>query len=140
MFVLDAHSASRLVGVHPDLVKVVLDCAKNGVMPFQFGISEGVRTVQQQVADVAAGRSETMKSRHLDGHAVDLVVLVKGAASWAWPPYYTLADQMKAAAARCGVPIEWGGDWETLKDGPHFQLPWADYPSAAATSDTPISA
>lgn len=129
-FTLDAHSTQRLIGVHPDLVKVVQDCAKNGTMPFSFGVSEGLRTLAQQQIDVAAGKSQTLKSRHLDGHAVDLVVLVNGAAVWAWPPYSVLAEQMKAAAARCNVPIEWGGDWTTLKDGPHFQLPIEQYPSA----------
>jgi peptidoglycan L-alanyl-D-glutamate endopeptidase CwlK len=131
-FVLDAHSAQRLVGVHPDLVKVVRDCAQNGVMPFTFGVTEGLRTLAQQQKNVAAGASQTMRSRHLDGHAVDLVVLIDGAISWAWPPYDALAEQMKAAAARCNVPIEWGGSWATLKDGCHYQLPWGIYPSADA--------
>jgi peptidoglycan L-alanyl-D-glutamate endopeptidase CwlK len=130
-FVIDARSAARLVGVHPDLVKVVQDCAKNGTMPFTFGVTEGVRSLAQQKADVAAGKSQTMKSRHLDGHAVDLVVLQSGQPVWAWPPYSVLADQMKAAAERCGVKINWGGDWESLRDGPHFQLDWEAYPSDA---------
>lgn len=131
-FVLDQHSLAHLQGVHPDLVKVVQDCAANGVMPFTFGVSQGLRTLAEQEADVKAGRSQTMKSRHLDGHAVDLVVLVNGVVSWAWPPYDILAFQMKAAAARCGIPINWGGDWVTFKDGPHFELPWEQYPSAPA--------
>lgn len=132
-FQLDKISLFHLTGVHPDLIKVVNDCAENGKLPFTFGVSEGLRTPQQQKIDVAAGKSQTQNSRHLDGHAVDLVVLVAGKVTWSWPPYFTLADQMKAAAARCKVPIEWGGDWTTLKDGPHFQLPWVEYPSGAHT-------
>lgn len=136
-FVLDGISTAHLKGVHPDLVKVVQDCAANGVMPFTFAVSEGLRTLRQQKQDVAAGKSQTMKSRHLDGHAVDLVILNNGKVSWSWPQYDVLAVQMKAAAARCNIPVEWGGDWVTLKDGPHWQLPWSAYPSggnAALTS------
>lgn len=135
-FILDTISNAHLRGVHQDLTRVVLDCATNGTMPFTFGVSEGLRTISQQKADVAAGKSQTMRSRHLDGHAVDLVVLVGGKVTWTWPPYFQLADQMKAAAARCGIPIEWGGDWETLKDGPHYQLPYLEYPSGGKDSIT----
>jgi peptidoglycan L-alanyl-D-glutamate endopeptidase CwlK len=132
-FVLDPHSLKMLVGVHPDLLRVVNDCAANLQAPFTFGVTEGVRSLQQQKLDVAHGKSQTLRSRHLDGHAVDLVTLFSNKLSWAWPPYDVLAAQMKAAAARCGVPIEWGGDWTTLKDGCHFQLPWVDFPSGGHT-------
>lgn len=135
-FVLDPHSVANLQGVHPDLQKVVYDCADNGVMPFTFVVTEGLRTPAQQKIDVAAGKSQTMNSRHLDGHAVDLAVMIQGEISWAWPPYDALAGQMKAAGVRCGVPIEWGGDWLTLKDGPHFQLPFATYPSNVSAPET----
>lgn len=112
---------------------MVQDCAKNGVMPFTFAVTEGLRSLDQQKKDLAAGKSQTLRSRHLDGHAVDLVVLTDGAICWAWPPYHVLAEQMEAAAARCNVPVEWGGDWLTFKDGCHWQLPWGNYPSAEAT-------
>ena len=36
--------------------------------------------------------------------------------------------QRRLAAAAEKVAIEWGGDWKSFKDGPHFQLPWAKYP------------
>lgn len=132
-FALDPISLKHLEGVHPDLVRVVQDCAANGAMPFTFGVSEGLRTIQQQKKDVAAGKSQTQNSRHLDGHAVDLVVLCHGHITWAWPPYYVLADQMKVAGRRVGVPIEWGGDFPHFKDGPHYQLPRARYPGGAYT-------
>lgn len=130
-FALDRISVTHLIGVNPDLVRVVNDCAANGVLPFTFGVSEGVRSIQQQKIDVQTGKSSTMNSRHLDGHAVDLVVLIQGKVCWAWPPYHVLATQMKEAAARVGVPIECGADWEKLPDGPHVQLPFAQYPSGA---------
>lgn len=155
-FALDQHSAQNLVGIHPDLVRVVKDCAQNGAMPFLFGVSQGLRTLTQQRQDVANGKSQTMRSRHLDGHACDLVVLNNMVPSWAWPQYYVLADQMRAAAMRCNIPLTWGGCWDTpvaqwtedaahesagyiLRskahgghgwiDGPHFELPWSAYPA-----------
>ena len=75
-----------------------------------------------------------MKSRHLTGHAVDLAALVdldgngKFDIRWDWPLYKTIADNMKEAAKRLKLKVEWGGDWKSFKDGPHFQLPWNEYP------------
>jgi peptidoglycan LD-endopeptidase CwlK len=135
-FTLDPHSVANLQGVHPDLVRVVYDCAANGVMPFTFGITQGLRTQAMQKVYVAAGKSETMNSRHLDGHAVDMVVLIQGQATWSWPMYEALNVQMQAAAARCGVPVTWGGSWTTLKDGCHFELPRDKYPSTVTAPET----
>ena len=69
-----------------------------------------------------------MKSRHLTGHAIDLAAKVGDEVRWDWPLYHKLADAMKKAAAVYDIEIEWGGDWKTFPDGPHFQLPWATYP------------
>ncbi|WP_245680676.1 M15 family metallopeptidase [Veronia pacifica] len=69
-----------------------------------------------------------MNSRHLTGHAVDLGAWVSGEVRWDWPLYYRIADAVKAASIELGIPIEWGGDWKSFPDGPHFQLPWAEYP------------
>jgi peptidoglycan L-alanyl-D-glutamate endopeptidase CwlK len=122
---LSATSVARLSKVHPDLQRVI---TRASLGPVQFTITEGLRTLERQKALLAAGATTTLKSRHLTGHAVDLAVLVSGKLRWDWPLYRGLADQVKAAAARENVPIEWGGDWRTFKDGPHFQLPWAVYP------------
>ena len=69
-----------------------------------------------------------MNSRHLTGHAVDLAPVINGAVSWDWPLYHRLAKTVKASAAELGVPLTWGGDWRTFKDGPHWELPWASHP------------
>jgi peptidoglycan L-alanyl-D-glutamate endopeptidase CwlK len=69
-----------------------------------------------------------MNSRHITGHAVDLAALVGGQVRWDWPLYGKLAEAMKAAAAELKIPMEWGGDWKTLRDGPHFELSRAKYP------------
>jgi peptidoglycan L-alanyl-D-glutamate endopeptidase CwlK len=124
---LTARCGQRLAGVHPDLVRVVERAAKDGT---KFRIIEGLRTMDRQSELVRAGRSQTMRSRHLTGHAVDLAALDEaGRVTWARPAYEALASQVKAAAAAEGVTVEWGGDWRSFFDGPHFQLPWAGYPA-----------
>lgn len=124
--ILNDRSRSRLQGVHQDLVRVVLRAAE--ITEIEFVVTEGVRTKARQKQLVAAGASKTMSSRHLTGHAVDLAAVVAGKVRWDWPLYHKLAAAMKRAAAELGVPLEWGGDWRTFKDGPHFQLPWKAYP------------
>lgn len=120
-------SQKSLVGVHPDL-RAVMDRALQ-ISPLDFIVIEGLRTVERQKQLVASGASKTLRSRHLTGHAVDLLPIgPDGKAAFDWPLYYKLAPAVKQAAKDVGVPIEWGGDWRTFKDGPHFQLPWDEYP------------
>ncbi len=124
--------AAKLKKAHPDLVKVVRRAAEITKMPFKIG--EAARSVEQQRKNIAAGVSQTMNSRHIvskDGlaRAVDLLAMPDGSkVTWSWPPYHELATAMKQAAKDVKVPIEWGGDWKSFKDGPHFQLPWKGYP------------
>jgi len=125
-FKLGARSLGRLKGLHPDLVKVVTRAIE--ISTVDFAVLEGLRTIERQKALVEAGSSQTMNSRHLDGHAVDLGAWVDGQIDWSWPLYARIAGAMKMAAKDVNVPIEWGGDWATFKDGPHFQLPWKEYP------------
>lgn len=125
-FHLSKRSLARLEGVHPDLVAVVHRAIE--VTEIDFGVSEGVRTVRRQERLVASGASTTMNSRHITGHAVDLVAYIGSRIAWDWPLYFKIADAMKQAADELGIPLEWGGDWKRFKDGPHFQLPWAEYP------------
>ena len=132
-FALDRNSQGKLALVHPDLIRVVNDCAANGVMPFQFVVIEGMRTLAQEQINVDTGASETLHSRHLANKqglacAVDLGIIINNKLTWSPKPYMTLAVQMKASAHKLVVPMEWGGDWETLKDLVHYQLPWAQYP------------
>lgn len=119
-------SRQRLVGVHPDLTRVVLRAANAA----DFAVIEGLRTLERQKYLVAKGASKTMRSRHLTGHAVDLAPVVDGNIRWDWKFFNPLAEIVKAAAKDESVFLEWGGDWLTFKDGPHWQLPWAAYPGA----------
>jgi len=123
-FILSNRSLSNLEGVHPDLVAVV----KRAICltSQDFTVIEGIRSLARQEQLVASGASQTMNSRHLTGHAVDLVPYP---VSWDWPLFYPIADAMKLAAEELNVDLEWGGDWRTFKDGPHFQLSWSQYPA-----------
>lgn len=125
-FRFSARSLRRMKGVHPDLVRVMHRAIK--ITPIDFTILEGVRSLATQRRYFAAGKSRTMNSRHLTGHAIDVAPYVNGAISWDWDDFYPLADAVKAAAKAEAVPVEWGGDWRRFKDGPHWQLPWAIYP------------
>lgn len=125
-FRLSTRSRSRLKGVHPDLVAVVEAAVAR--TPIDFMITEGLRTRERQAALMRAGASRTLNSRHLTGHAVDVAALVDGAVRWDWPLYPRIAEAFKAAARTLGVAIVWGGDWPTLRDGPHFELDRRAFP------------
>jgi peptidoglycan L-alanyl-D-glutamate endopeptidase CwlK len=116
---LSIRSLKRLEGVHVDLVRVVVRAIQ--ICPTDFSVHEGLRDIVRQRVLVDAGKSQTMNSRHLTGHAVDL---------WLWPldwddydRWQQLTDAMVRASAELDVPIECGSVWKTLKDWPHFQLP-----------------
>lgn len=125
-FRLSPRSLERLTGVHPDLQKVVKLAIE--ITSIDFGITEGVRDAERQKKLYDAGLSKTLNSRHLTGHAVDVVAYHDGAVTWAWPAYEIVADAFKEAARRLAVPIVWGGDWRSFKDGPHFELDREAYP------------
>lgn len=123
---LAPRSEARLQGVHPDLVRVMRRAAEMGA---RFQVTCGLRSIEEQKALLAAGKSKTLKSRHLTGHAIDFVAIDEGGVSYDHPDMLAVAQKIKAAAADCGVPVEWGGDWKSFKDTPHFQLPASRYPA-----------
>lgn len=122
----------RLQGVHPDLVRVIEQARDRA----PFIVTEGVRTRERQADLVRIGASRTMNSRHLTGHAVDIAywlddgdgVPENGEIRWDWPLYETLGATVKGVARGLGVPIVWGGDWPSFRDGPHFELDRRHYP------------
>lgn len=121
---LNARSRKALVGVHPDLVRVVELAAERCSVPVV--VTEGRRDQERQAMLVAAGKSQTLNSRHLTGHAVDLV----DADNFGYevPDMEAIAQAMKDAAAELRVPIVWGGDWK-WRDTPHFELCRTAYPA-----------
>lgn len=119
-FKLSQRSIDRMAGVNEDLVRVVKLAITRS--PLDFSITEGLRTIERQRELVAQKKSQTMKSRHIVGEAVDICVLIDGGANWDFENYRKVANVFKACAKELGVTITWGGDWKTLKDGPHFQI------------------
>ena len=120
-------SLERLSGVHPDLQRVMSEAITNS--PLDFGITEGLRTQARQKELFDSGKSRTMRSRHLIGHAVDIAIFIDGKANWDFKNYQLVADHIKAVAKLNDVSIVWGGDWETFRDGPHFELDRNKYAS-----------
>ena len=125
-FRLSSRSRARLSGVHPALIAVVEAAIIR--TPVDFMITEGLRTAERQAALVKAGASRTTRSRHLTGHAVDVAALVEGQVRWDWPLYGRIAEAFKAAALDLKTPLIWGGDWKSLRDGPHFELDRKAFP------------
>ena len=126
-------SLKNLQGIHPDLRRVMDRALQDSEL--DFVVIEGLRTKERQKQLVASGASRTMNSRHLTGHAVDLVPIgPNGKAAFDWPLYHKLGPAVKDAAAKEGVALDWGGDWVKFKDGPHFELDRAVYPEGDWTS------
>ena len=122
-YTLGTRSSQRLSGVHPDLVAVVKRAIQ--ITEQDFSVLEGIRNINRQRELFKAGKSTTMNSRHLTGHAVDLA---PWPISWEWEGFYPIAEAMKQAAEELDVAIVWGGDWKSFPDGPHFELDRKAYP------------
>lgn len=148
---LSKRSLDNLRGVHPDLVRVVHHCIEDS--PVDFVVIEGLRTAKRQAELVASGASQTMNSRHITGHAVDLAAWV-GEIRWDHNLYLQLAATVQKVSKYTAIPIRWGGCWLRLDttdktpnqlvaeyvasrraagkkafiDGPHFELPAGSYP------------
>ena len=114
-------SLDNLKGVHEDLVSVVTRALE--LTEQDFMVIEGLRTEERQKQLVAEGKSKTMNSRHLTGHAVDIVPYP---VSWEWEDFRPVVNAMRKAAKELGVDVEHGFDWGW--DAPHHQLTWESYP------------
>jgi peptidoglycan L-alanyl-D-glutamate endopeptidase CwlK len=117
-FRLSQRSLSKLEGVDERLVAVVKYAI--AVTKVDFGVTEGLRSIERQRSLVAKGASQTMRSKHIDGLAVDLVAYVGSKVDWSLPLYDDIADAMKEGAQQVGVPILWGAAWniEDLRGWP----------------------
>lgn len=120
MFKLSQRSLNNLKGVDEDLVAVVKRAIE--ITEIDFGVTEGIRTLDRQKELYKKGLSKTMKSKHLIGRAVDLVAYVDGKVTWDKQPYHIIALAMERAAIELQVGIRWGGDFKSFFDGPHFEL------------------
>jgi len=110
-------SKQHLEEIHIELYEVVFLARLLSEVPFE--ITDGLRTIEEQRDYFNNGFSKTMRSKHLDGLAVDVVPTP---VSWEPEAFLPIAEAMKQAADILDTPIVWGGDWRTFKDYPHFEL------------------
>ena len=110
-------SEQHLSEIHIDLYEVVFLARLLSEVPFE--ITDGLRTIEEQRHYYETGKSQTMNSKHLTGHAVDVVPIP---VTWDKEAFLPIAEAMKKASDILDVPIVWGGDWRTFKDYPHFEL------------------
>lgn len=141
MFRLSSKSLAKLDGVDAELVATIKRAIQ--LTSVDFTVVEGVRTLARQQELVRTGASQTMKSKHLIGRAVDLAPVVQGQVRWDWPLFFPIARAMKLASEETGAAVRWGGCWKLLSaiddperavaeyararrkafmDGPHFEL------------------
>lgn len=145
-FKLSQRSLNRLKGVNEDLVNVVKRAIE--LSELDFGVTEGLRTVERQKQLIKDGKSQTMKSKHINGDAVDVVAYRNGEVTWDINEYITVAEAFSKAAKELDVDLVWGAAWTSrlnkcvsadaafeayiekrrqqgrkpFLDGPHFEL------------------
>lgn len=120
MYKFSKTSLNNLKGVDERLVEIMtiaLSRSQN-----DFGITEGLRDIETQKRYVAEGKSETMKSYHLIGKAVDVVIYKDKKVTWNLKYYKELNELVQEIAKEKGCKVTWGGNWKSLVDGPHFQI------------------
>ena len=122
-FKLSGRSLERLVGVDmflSSVMKTAIDMTE-----IDFGVGEGVRSKERQISLVAAGKSQTLNSKHLEGKAVDLLAYEGGWLSWEHADFDKIADAVRQAAIQHEVSIRWGGAW-TVPDIRQWEGPMHD--------------
>lgn len=146
MYKLSKLSKIKLQGVHPDLIKLFTEAIKKS--PYDFRITHGVRTAEEQyklyqIGRTIKGRKVTncdgyiKKSNHQAkadgyGYAVDIFICgkyidgkyIKYTTSEGYDvrKLILVAEHIKEVAKNLNIPITWGGDWKRFKDFPHFEL------------------
>lgn len=109
-FKFGERSLRELEGVNPELVALVHRALE--LSELDFGVTDGLRTREEQAALVTSGASQTLNSKHLTGDAVDLVAYVNGKPRFEFIPACTVAAAMRKAAQEQGVNIRWGCAWD----------------------------
>ena len=105
---LGNRSKEKLEGVDERMASVVRYAIS--VTKQDFSVICGMRTLKEQERLFKKGASKTMKSKHLDGDAVDLMAWVDGD-RWELKLYDEIADAMAEAARAIDVPVKWGAAW-----------------------------
>ena len=126
-FRFSQRSENNLKGVNSDLVNVIRRALE--ITPVDFIVIEGLRTQERQKELVAAGKSQTNNSRHLTGHAVDIIPVNT---KWQIEEFKPLLKAVKQAADELGVKLRFGINWKNdpslpietrFIDAPHVEIP-----------------
>ncbi|ENZ0346994.1 M15 family metallopeptidase [Morganella morganii] len=126
-FRFSQRSENNLKGVNSDMVKVIRRALE--ITPVDFIVIEGLRTQARQKELVAAGKSQTNNSRHLTGHAVDIIQVNT---KWQIEEFKPLLKAVKQAADELGVKLRFGINWKNdpslpietrFIDAPHVEIP-----------------
>ncbi|QXO64392.1 M15 family metallopeptidase [Morganella morganii] len=126
-FRFSKRSEDNLKGVNSDLVRVIRRALE--ITPVDFIVIEGLRTQARQKELVAAGKSQTNNSRHLTGHAVDIIPVNT---KWQIEEFKPLLKAVKQAADELGVKLRFGINWKNdpslpietrFIDAPHVEIP-----------------
>ncbi len=126
-------SLMRLAQCHPLLSLLMHRVIKRPDLPFDLTVLCGHRGELEQEIAFKSGASKLRwpKSKHnaMPSLAVDVAPLLEGKVSWDWELYRQLSPLVKAEWAQMekegltgGAKLTWGGDWDRLPDGPHWQL------------------
>ena len=108
-FSLSKRSTERLQGIDDGLFAVTRMAIE--YTKVDFGVTCGLRTIEEQKELVDAGASQTLNSKHIPGLAVDVVAYVGPRISWELNLYDDIADAFKEAGTELGVALRWGAAW-----------------------------
>ena len=115
----------RLKGVHPSLISTMVIACDHWAYKRQDGsfvrFTSGVRTHREQRELVKSGKSNTMRSYHLYGHAVDVALFPRAEISWHVDHYRDFNESVQFVANAHQHIVTWGGDWPIV-DAVHFQI------------------
>ena len=130
MFKFSQSSIKRLNTVDSKLQLLANEVLK--ITPYDFAITEGLRTVERQQELFKQNTSNKIitkcdgiknKSKHQLGKAIDIMVYDEhGAGTWEEKYYKEVALIFKQKAKELNINISWGGDWKSFKDYPHFEI------------------
>ncbi|OAT34879.1 M15 family metallopeptidase [Proteus myxofaciens] len=126
-FKFSQRSENNLKDVNSDLVRVIRRALE--ITPVDFIVIEGLRTQARQKEMVATGKSQTMSSRHITGHAVDIIPVNT---KWQIEEFKPLLEAVKQASDELGVKLRFGINWKNdpslpietkFIDCPHVEIP-----------------
>lgn len=126
MYMFSKRSRSVLDTVHPTLQHIFEEAITDSPLDFGIPSSGGKRTAEEQNELYGAGKSKAdgfiIESSHQKGLAIDIYAYVDGKASWDKKHLTLIAGHVIGTAKRLGYEIEWGGNWHSFVDLPHFQI------------------